>query len=613
MMRVPPGSATAAFTHPLVRAAVYGDLGPARRSDLHLAAAAVLDNWPALRHRIAAAHGADAALADDLEAWSRRQRGDGSTPAAADVMLAAHQHTPPGPDASRRLLAAVGLYAAVGDVHAAQAHADEVAALPVSGFRLAVQARMAWLAGRPDEATTLGQLAWNRGDLDPSERDLIAELLGRIELFRDHPDEAVTWATRALADGRLPAERASHTRAQRILGLATAGHYSAAWADLADLPDDPQDVDTARHPELGMRGLLVMFEGPHHLAVRDLGVASDLTHGDMQPFRLEAAGAMALALFHAGEWDRSQAILAQTLALAEDMEQVWLSGFLHAMLARVPAVRGNWTSAEEHLNAAVGFSETLGELASTAFADETAALLATARGDSEAVVRATERIRQSGETSPQQELGMFSWPVYRISALIELGELDQAAAELALLTHRAHPGGQRTEAIRLRAAGQLAAARRDARGARQYFTQALAVAEDRVDALERALAHDAFGRFLRRRGERRSAVDQLRQAAARFRGLGAAPFADRCDRELAACGLHDPGTPSGADVLTPQERAVATLIGAGRTNREAAQELVLSVKTIGYHLGNVYAKLGVHSRAQLVAALGTAETPPREP
>ena len=57
------------------------------------------------------------------------------------------------------------------------------------------------------------------------------------------------------------------------------------------------------------------------------------------------------------------------------------------------------------------------------------------------------------------------------------------------------------------------------------------------------------------------------------------------------------------DPLTPQERAVAALICSGKTNRQAAQELVLSVKTIGYHLANVYAKLGVHTRAQLVEAM----------
>ena len=60
-------------------------------------------------------------------------------------------------------------------------------------------------------------------------------------------------------------------------------------------------------------------------------------------------------------------------------------------------------------------------------------------------------------------------------------------------------------------------------------------------------------------------------------------------------------------MLTPQERAVARLVCAGRTNREVAAELVLSVKTVGYHLGNAYAKLGVNSRTQLAVRLGGSE------
>ena len=54
--------------------------------------------------------------------------------------------------------------------------------------------------------------------------------------------------------------------------------------------------------------------------------------------------------------------------------------------------------------------------------------------------------------------------------------------------------------------------------------------------------------------------------------------------------------------MTPQERTIATLVCQGLTNQEVAQQLVLSVKTVGYHLGNVYAKLGVHSRTRLAAA-----------
>jgi DNA-binding CsgD family transcriptional regulator len=127
-----------------------------------------------------------------------------------------------------------------------------------------------------------------------------------------------------------------------------------------------------------------------------------------------------------------------------------------------------------------------------------------------------------------------------------------------------------------------------------------------VDADERAIAYLAYGRFLRRRGQRRAAVQHALEARRQYRLLGAVPFIARCDDLLEACGARPPGEPPVIDVLTPRERAVAALVASGRTKRQAADELVVSVKTINYHLENVYAKLAVHSRVELAARL--AET-----
>ncbi len=109
-----------------------------------------------------------------------------------------------------------------------------------------------------------------------------------------------------------------------------------------------------------------------------------------------------------------------------------------------------------------------------------------------------------------------------------------------------------------------------------------------LDAFEHATALCAFGCFLRRRGERRSAVDYLERARRSAAALRAAPLLGRCDAELAACGRATP-LPTGRpiDPLTPQERAVARLACAGRSTKEIAVELVLSSKTVGYHLGHM--------------------------
>jgi DNA-binding CsgD family transcriptional regulator len=120
---------------------------------------------------------------------------------------------------------------------------------------------------------------------------------------------------------------------------------------------------------------------------------------------------------------------------------------------------------------------------------------------------------------------------------------------------------------------------------------------------EAGLAHLAFGSHLRRGGPRRPAADQLQAARDLFTGLGAAPYAERAEQELAACGLTPRRRGVAPPALTARERAVAGLVAQGLTNREIAARLVVSAKTVEYHLGNVFLKLGVRGRTELAARL----------
>ena len=120
----------------------------------------------------------------------------------------------------------------------------------------------------------------------------------------------------------------------------------------------------------------------------------------------------------------------------------------------------------------------------------------------------------------------------------------------------------------------------------------------------------AAGRFLRRAGQRRRAADLLAAAERRFLTLGAQPYADRCATELAASGraaaMRVRNDRSG---LTAQELVVARLAGGGMSNREIAAELVVSIKTVEYHLHNAFGKLGITSRRQLSARLDKVGDP----
>jgi DNA-binding NarL/FixJ family response regulator len=106
---------------------------------------------------------------------------------------------------------------------------------------------------------------------------------------------------------------------------------------------------------------------------------------------------------------------------------------------------------------------------------------------------------------------------------------------------------------------------------------------------------------LHRARRRVEARERLRDALAGFEHLRATPWAEQAHDELRAAGARRRAARDGA--LTAQELRVAEAVRRGATNREIAAELFLAPKTIDFHLRQIYRKLGVHSRTQLVAAL----------
>jgi DNA-binding CsgD family transcriptional regulator len=120
----------------------------------------------------------------------------------------------------------------------------------------------------------------------------------------------------------------------------------------------------------------------------------------------------------------------------------------------------------------------------------------------------------------------------------------------------------------------------------------------------RARAELAYGTWLRR--QRRSVESRvpLRAARGTFDALGARAWAERADQELRATGEGGwQPTVSPSELLSPQEAQIAQLAAQGLSNREIAQRLYLSHRTISSHLYRIFPKLGVTSRAQLAAAL----------
>ena len=196
---------------------------------------------------------------------------------------------------------------------------------------------------------------------------------------------------------------------------------------------------------------------------------------------------------------------------------------------------------------------------------------------------------------------MFHWRSEAALAAARLGRHSQAAGwvaeELALALE-----ARRAAGVRRRAPGRGAAAARRGGGADAARGGRPARALRRA-ARARAGAGGARRRDPARRAAR-EARDVLRAAIALADALGAAATSRRAREELTRAGGRAPAAADRSDELTPSERRVAELAAAGRTNREIANELFVTVKAVEWHLGNAYRKLDIRGRGELAAALG---------
>ena len=195
-----------------------------------------------------------------------------------------------------------------------------------------------------------------------------------------------------------------------------------------------------------------------------------------------------------------------------------------------------------------------------------------------------------------------AWHAEVATALDRLGRRDEAArvARQGLDQARAF-GAPSAIGAALRANGRVD------RGADapQLLREAVAVLRQSPARLELARTLVDLGAVLRRGNGRAAARRELRAGLELAVSCGATALAKRARAELQAAGGR-PRRPlrTGVDALTVSERRVAELAAQGRSNREIAGELFVTVKTVEWHLGQTYRKLEVNSRTALPAALG---------
>ncbi len=233
------------------------------------------------------------------------------------------------------------------------------------------------------------------------------------------------------------------------------------------------------------------------------------------------------------------------------------------------------------------------------------ALLRAAAGNHEAAV---DELRGSALDHPAlggENPAVLAWRSAAALSLAELGRKDEARSLAAEELERAQAfGAPRAIGIALRAAALVGPASERS----GQLEAALAVLAPSPARLEHARVLVDLGAAHRAAGQRTAAREPLLEGLALAARCGGRTLERRARTELAAIGVRPRTTShSGADSLTPSERRVAELAAAGGTNREIAQTLFVTEKTVETHLGRAFRKLGVSSRRQLPEVLARGD------
>jgi DNA-binding CsgD family transcriptional regulator len=312
------------------------------------------------------------------------------------------------------------------------------------------------------------------------------------------------------------------------------------------------------------------------------------------------------AAFRLGQWETTDAATIEAIRVSEDTGQSIWHGYALTIRARLTAARGLEDEARRAALAAIALAESADVRSGGKFAHAALGFLHLGAGRAGEAISELETVERLLAGSGLEEPMMVPWAPDLIEAYVRAGRTSDAGAMTTVLERQVAAAGTVTAGAMLARCHGMLDEEFDA-----AFAEALALDDQRPMPFERARTLLSLGRRLHRARRRAEARDSLRQALAGFERIGAASWAAQAQSELRAAGArrraaHD-------DSMTAQELRVAAAVSRGASNREIAAELFLAPKTVEFHLRQIYRKLGVGSRAQLVATLArkqAAEPPP---
>jgi ATP/maltotriose-dependent transcriptional regulator MalT len=595
------------FSHPLFRAAVYDDMAPTLRQELHRSMADHVGQVEGWRHRVASADGPDDELADELESGADASLDRGETTSAVRYLLWAAPLTTSTETAESRLLRAALLLANGNQPDRLEGLIPRVRACSPSRVRDLVLGAHASARGELLAAEELlREAARSPRDGEIDEPTVRADALAHLSLVyinRAMPVAAGEAATEALA---LDATSDATTRmawSARAIGEANTHGAGAGLVVLQGrLPDDAAAVDGADVDLLLTRAMIAL----HHDCV---GVVDDL-RATIELVRRGAGGAAQLARAHVvlaealergGAWDDAVRNAHAGQELIELTGHDWYRGRPEAAIGAIAAARGEIDQARAILDQSAAAMRVTKSPWTRVHHAQSVAVLATVDGGHEAALDVMCPLVADRHPAIAIATVTTWWPTL-IVLLVMAGRLDDAADHIEQFE-------ERTADLDVFVAGRitgvralLASARRELDEADELFAQALAITDASDVALERALLHHEWGRVLRARKQRREATDQFRAAHEAFVALGAEPFRRAVEEDLATYGVRGLATSSRSSLtFTDREQDVLALVSQGLSNRAIAGELYVSEKAVEYHLRNIYGKVGVRTRRELLA------------
>jgi DNA-binding CsgD family transcriptional regulator len=611
------------FRHPAVRSAIYRAAEPQERRRVHRALADATDPEvdPDRRawHRAHGAVGHDESVAVELARSAERAQGRGGMAASAAFLSQAAMLTEDPGRRARRALASAHLNLMVGSTDEALALLSTAANAPLDDddrTRLDLaKVQLDYATGHnADDAHRLLAVAKR---LEPIDADLTIqtymEALG-IGLIAGGLDDGVEVAAiadaakaaagltpsphgdprRLLLDAATRLIRSGYGAGIRPLRDALAEYGAAVAAHCAD-GSISSDGSAARWLSLGVYAAIALFdhEAWDELSARQTEVIDMV--GDLAMLGT-AQTSRAVMFIQLGEMDAASTAVEEIEAAAEMTGSRLPRYAAIALTAR----RGRDQGAAEILGAGIEEARSRGEGLGVAYLLWEAAFLANGMGRYEDALAAA---RQASEHTG----GMPSlWLPEQIEAAIRSEDEEEAADALGSLAVAAEAVGT-DWALGLEARSR--ALLDDGHAAEASYVEAIERLGRTRARVDLARAHLLYGEWLRREGLRSRARDELRSAHATFESIGLPAFAERAARELAATGERvRRRAPETRDDLTEREVQIARLAAAGLSNRQIGERLYISHRTVGYHLGKVFNKLGVENRAQLHAVLGEAAT-----